>query len=64
MFKKLENYFRRLIREELDLYFGQRPRQPETMEIHNNETGADLIMPNFIKEAFDEGKITSIGDIV
>lgn len=32
--------------------------------IQNQETGADIIMPNPIRERFDNGDVTSLADII
>ena len=35
-----------------------------TITIHSEETGADIIYPNAIRERFDDGEVTSLNDIV
>lgn len=62
--KWIENWFRLIIRDELDLYFGQKPRTLDSYQVTNSETGAEIIMPNYIKEAFDQKKVTTVSDIL
>lgn len=57
-----EKTLRRIIREEFER-FMEVPRMTDDTIIES-PTGAAIIMPNPVREAFDEGRITSIGDIL
>ena len=41
-------------------------KEPPTEPIISikSSTGGEIIMPNYIKEAFDTGKVTSVKDII
>lgn len=58
-----EKQLRKVIREELER-FMETPREPPNSYSIKAETGAEIIMPNLVREAFDEGKITSVKDII
>lgn len=57
-----EKKLRKVIREEFER-FMEAPQQSNSYSI-KSETGAEIIMPNPAKEAFDEGRVTSIKDII
>lgn len=33
------------------------------LTVKNEDTGADIIMPNYVKQQFDEGRVSSLADI-
>lgn len=61
--KFMENWLRRIIREELIAFTERPPTSTGSFNIVS-EAGGELIMPNPIREQFDEGKVTSIKDIL
>lgn len=58
-----EKKLRSVIREEFELFMAQPQSSLSTYSI-TSSAGGEIIMPSPIKEAFDEGKIKSIGDIL
>lgn len=58
-----EAKLRKVIREELEQFMESPQEKPQVYSI-KGANGGEIIMPNFVKEGFDEGKIKSIGDII
>lgn len=57
-----EKTLRRVLREEFER-FMETPQETSSYTI-KAPTGAEIIMPNFVKERFDEGRVESIKDII
>ena len=61
--KWLENWFRGIIRSELQAFMESPEKAPNSYSI-KSITGGEIIMPNYVREQFDEGRVKSIGDII
>lgn len=55
-----EKDLRRIIREELERGFGNVPENVISMK---SDAGGEIIMPNPIREQFDQGNVRSLADI-
>ena len=58
-----EKKLRKVIREEFERLM-EGPTQPNDDITIHAVTGADVIFPNYIKERFDSGKVSSFNDIL
>ncbi len=58
-----EKQLRRVIREEFERFMELPEKPPDVISI-KAETGADILLPNYIKDQLDEGKVESIKDII
>ena len=61
--KWLENWLKRIIREELNAFMELPQNKSDSYSI-KSATGGEIIMPNYVREQFDEGRVKSIGDII
>ena len=61
--KWLENWIRGIIRSELQAFMESPEKAPNSYSI-KSAAGGEIIMPNFVREQFDSGNVTSIKDII
>lgn len=58
-----ERKLRRVIREEFERLMEPPKQIPNSLSI-KAESGAEIIMPNRVREMFDSGEVTSVRDIL
>lgn len=58
-----ERKLRRVIREEFERLMEPPQQAPSSLSV-KAESGAEIIMPNPIRERFDEGQVISMKDIL
>lgn len=58
-----EKQLRRVIREEFERFMSP-PEAPENIISMKSAAGGELILPNPVREKFDEGTVTSLKDIL
>lgn len=57
----IERWVRKIAKDEINRYYQAIPEP--SIQLYNEETGAEIIMPNPVREAFTDGRITSFKDI-
>ena len=58
-----EKRLRVVIREEFEKFMEVPQTPPDVLSI-KSETGAEIIMPSYAKQQFDDGKVHSFADIL
>lgn len=58
-----EKKLRQILREEFERLMSP-PQKTQDIVSMKSLAGGEIIMPNFVKERFDEGKIKSLADII
>ena len=59
----LEKWLRRIIKDELQQFMEAPQNAPQSYSV-KSLAGGELIIPNPVRQAFDEGKVKSMGDIL
>lgn len=63
MIKVVKKIIRNWLKKEIISILEEIKTSPNIISIKSNE-GGEIIIPNMVRQAFDEGKIKSIKDII